>query len=222
MTTKLLFLSTIVCAASISIFAQPRPTATPRPTTTPTPQRPAGPTTQPATQPNLVVAVPATKIAVVDTDMFSDEKVGIYRLVDAIAVVRNEFSGRTQELRTLQARINTLIEDIRKLRAVPAVDQKAIQAKQEEGTRVQQDLQVKQQRYDEDYQKRYREVAGPISEQIGKELDVFAAQHGITMTLDLSKIMPAVLTALPTTEVTQAFIAEFNRKYPRTASTTRP
>jgi len=155
--------------------------------------------------------------------MFSDEKAGIYRLVDAIKVVQNELRGQQQELQTLQARINTLIEDIRKLRAAPGViDQKAIQAKQEEGTRVQQDLQVKQQRFDEDYQKRYREVAGPISEQIGKELDVFAAQHGITMTLDLAKIMPAVLTALPTVEVTQAFIAEFNRKYPRTASPTRP
>jgi hypothetical protein len=38
------------------------------------------------------------------------------------------------------------------------------------------------------------------------------------MTLDVSKMLPAILTALPTVEVTTAFIAEFNRKNPRAPS----
>jgi hypothetical protein len=63
---------------------------------------------------------------------------------------------------------------------------------------------------------------GPVSQQIGKALDDFAAQYGITMTLDVSKMLPAVLTALPTVEVTAAFIAEFNRKNPRGASVGKP
>ena len=215
-TNKLLSILFIIAAASVSIFAQPRPSPTP------TPARPVTPPQAPA---NLTVAVPPSKIAVIDTEAFSDEKAGIFRLVDAIKIVQNEFRGRQQELQALQTRINTLVEDIRKLRQAPGViDQKTIQAKQEEGTRVQQDLQTKQQRFDEDYSKRYGEVTAPISQQIGKALDDFARQYGITMTLDVSKLLPAIVTALPTIEVTEAFIADFNRKNPRTgpAPTTRP
>jgi Skp family chaperone for outer membrane proteins len=122
----------------------------------------------------------------------------------------------------MQTRLNTLVEDIRKLRQANPVDQKAIQAKQEEGLRVQQDFDTKKQRYQEDYERRYSQVMGPVSQQIGKALDDFAAQHGITMTLDVSKMLPAILTALPTVEVTAAFIAEFNRKNPRAPAVTRP
>jgi len=212
-TIKILFIL-LITASATSVLAQVRSAATP----SPTPTRPAA---TPAATPNLTVAVPATKIAVIDTDMFTDEKAGIVRLVDAVKIVQSGFSVRQQEIVTLQNRINTLVEDINKLRQSPVVDQKTIQAKQEEGTRVQQDLQTKQQSFQEDYAKRYAEVTKPVSDLIGKELDQFANQHGITMTLDLSKLLPAILTAVPTVEVTQAFIAEFNRKYPRTAPATR-
>ena len=201
-----------------------RPTPTPsRPTPTPTPARPTVLPTQtlPPT-PNLAVAVPPSKIAVVDTSVFSDEKVGIFRVIDATRALQNEFRAREQELQTTQGRLNTLVEDIRKLRQANPVDQKAIQAKQDEGMRLQQDFDTKKQRYEEDYARRYREVMGPVSQQIGKALDEFAAQHGITMTLDVSKMLPAILTALPTVEVTAAFIAEFNRKNPRVSPVTKP
>jgi hypothetical protein len=51
---------------------------------------------------------------------------------------------------------------------------------------------------------------------------VLARQRGITMTLDMSKLLPAILTALPTGDITQAFIAEFNRKNPRRGAAPRP
>jgi Skp family chaperone for outer membrane proteins len=119
------------------------------------------------------------------------------------------------ELVNLQNRINALIEDIRKLRAAPQTDQRAIQAKQEEGTRLQQDWNMRKQRFDEDYSKKYQEVTGPLSEQIGKAMDQYARERGITMTLDFSKLLPALLTAVPAVDVTDAFVADFNRKNPR-------
>jgi hypothetical protein len=51
---------------------------------------------------------------------------------------------------------------------------------------------------------------------------VLARQRGITMTLDMSKLLPAILTALPTVDITQAFIAEFNSKNPRSGAAPRP
>jgi Skp family chaperone for outer membrane proteins len=235
MTKRLFILFSVVTGSALTICAQVRPTPTPtparpmstpttaRPTPTPAPTRPSVlPTQTPQPTPNLVVAVPVSKIAVVDTAAFGDEKVGIFRVIDANTTLQNEFRARQQELQSIQTRINTLVEDIRKLRQANPVDQKAIQAKQEEGIRLQQDFDTKKQRYEEDYGRRYGQVMGPVSQQIGRALDEFAAQHGITMTLDVSKLLPAVLTALPTVEVTAAFIADFNRKNPRGPAVTRP
>jgi len=235
MTKRLLILLSIVGGSALSIWGQARPTPTPtrarptptpataRPTPTPTSARPnVSPTQSVQPTPNLVVAVPPSRIAVVDTSVFSDEKAGIFLVIDATKSLHNEFRTREQELKTIQDRLNTLVEDIRKLRQANPVDQKAIQAKQEEGLRLQQDFDAKKQRYQDEYQQRYSQVMSPVSQQIGKALDEFAAQYGITMTLDVSKMMPAVLTALPTTEVTAAFISEFNRKNPRGPSVTKP
>jgi len=226
MTKRLFILLSIVGGSALSICGQARPTPTPtsaRPTPTPTAPRPTvSPTQTPQPTPNLVVAIPPSRIAVIDTSVFSDEKAGIFRVIDATKSLQNEFRARQQELQTTQTRLNTLVEDIRKLRQVNPVDQKAVQAKQEEGLRLQQDFDARKQRYEEDYARRYSQVMGPVSQQIGKALDDFAAQHGITMTLDVSKLLPAILTALPTVEVTNAFIAEFNRKNPRVTSVTKP
>ena len=95
-------------------------------------------------------------------------------------------------------------------------NERQIQLKTEEGTRLRQDFNTKRQRLTEDFEKKYQEVTAPISEQIGKAMDQFARERGITMTLDLSKLLPAMLTAVPAVDVTDAFVADFNRKNPRT------
>jgi len=213
----------ILAGGVAQVVAQVRPAATPtpaRPTATPTPAptRPATPQTQaPATD----VPVPPSRIALIDTTMFVDEKKGIFRYVDAIKSIQPQFAAANAELVNLQTRINAMVEDIRKLRATPQPDARAIQTKQEEGTRLQQDWNMKKQRFDEDYSKKYQEATGPLSEQIGKAMDQFARERGITMTLDFSKLLPAMLTALPAVDVTEAFIADFNRKNPRTGPAPR-
>jgi Skp family chaperone for outer membrane proteins len=184
-----------------------------RPAPSPTPARPTAPQAPAANLP-----VPESKIALIDTSMFGDLKSGIYRYVDAVKALEPEFRTRTTELQGLQSRISALAEEIKKLRGAAVVDQRTIQAKADEGTRLQQDFTTKKQRMDEDVAKRYQEVTGPISEQIGKAMDEFAKQRGITMTLDLSKLLPVLLTVVPAVDVTEAFIADFNRKYPRTGA----
>lgn len=213
--TTLVLFCLILAAGVAQVSAQVRPAPTP----TPTPARPATPQTQ---APAADVAVPQSRIALVDTEMFVDEKRGIFRYIDAVKSIQPQFAPRKDELLNLQNRINAIVEDIRKLRATPQPDARAIQTKQEEGTRLQQDWNTKKQRFDEDYAKRFQEVTGPLSEQIGKSLDQFARDRGITMTLDLSKLLPAMLTALPAVDVTDAFIADFNRKNPRTGAPPRP
>ena len=214
----------LMAMMSISVMAQPRPqTAAPKPTPTPFPRPTATPLPRPAATPTSInTQVPESKIALIDTVMFGEEKNGILLYVDASRKVELEFQPRTNELKNLQNRLNTLATEIQTLRKSTVVDQKTVQAKLAEGERLQQEATTKKERLDEDVSQRYRQVVSPISNQIGAALDQFARQRGITMTLDMSKLLPAILTALPTVDITQAFIADFNSKNPRTGAAPRP
>lgn len=194
---------------AVSASAQTRPA-------TGTPARPATTTPAPAAS---NAPVPDTKIAFINTEAFGDEKAGITRYVAAMKALEREFQPRQTELNTMQTRIRTIADEISKTQSV--ADPKTIQAKQDEGERLQRDLKYKKEQADADFAKRYQEVVGPISQDIGKALDAFATQRGITMIMDISKLIPAILTVNPATDVTAAFISEYNGRNPATASGTR-
>jgi Skp family chaperone for outer membrane proteins len=203
----------LLVAAAISAAGQTTP-ATPAPSTAkPAPSQPAQqPTPQPARA--ATAAVPDTRIAIVDTTMFGDAKVGVTRYLSALKILDDEFKPKTTELLNLQNQIKAIADEIPKLSGNPVVSAQTIQAKQVEGERLQRELKYKKEQADADYQKRYTEVVGPVSTNIGKALDAYASQHGITMTLDMSKLLPAVITMNPAMDITQAFIADFNSKNP--------
>src|SRR5215471_7476463 len=195
-------------ASAIAAMAQ-----TPRPT--PTPLAQPRPTPAPAA---ANIPVPQSKIALIDTAAFGDEKNGIYRYVDATKAVAAEFKPRTDEIQGLESRLNTLANELDALTKANPVNQQAVQAKQQQGQSLQAEYQTKKAKLDEDLGKRYEQVVSPISRQIGAAIDQFAAQRGVTMTLDLSKLLPVVLTLMPAVDLTQAFINDFNSKNPRTAA----
>ena len=206
----------ILIGASIPTFAQARPAATPTPT------RPAAPQPTPArpavTQPAPVAApanVPTAKIAVVDTTAFGDEKAGIKRYLNAVTTVQRAFEPKNVELRNLQNQIRAIADDLTKLSANPSVvSEETMRTKRDEGERLQRDLKYKKEQAEADFQKRYNEVVGPVSNDIGNALIQYAAQNGITMIIDISKMAPAVLSYSSATDVTHAFIADYNSKHP--------
>jgi Skp family chaperone for outer membrane proteins len=201
--------------AALSAYAQgTRPAAN----TTP-PRSTATPATSPAA---TNVAVPDSKIAFVDTEAFADEKAGVVRFVNALKSLQSELRPKVDELQGIQTKAGQLATEIDTLSKAAVVDPKSLQAKQDEGERLQREFKYKKEDYDALSQKRYREVVGPISADIGKELTAFAAQRGLTMILDMSKLMPAILTAKPETDITAAFIAYYNSKNPATAAATTP
>jgi Skp family chaperone for outer membrane proteins len=200
----------LAAAIATSAQAQARPGATPVPRPAPAQTPAPRPTAPPAANP----VVPNSKIAFVDTTMFGDEKNGIARYVSGVKSLEREFQAPQAELLNMQNRLKTIADDITRMRAAATSDPKAIQAKQDEGERLQRDLKRKKEDYDAMAEKRYEAVMGPLNAEIGKALDQFAQRNGITTTLDVSKIGPALLTALPGTDVTQAFIADFNSRNP--------
>jgi outer membrane protein len=193
-----------VAVVSSPVFSQTRPA--------PQPAAPAASSAQ--------ASVPPTKVALINTEMFADEKNGIVRMVAAIKRVEGEFQAKKTELQQLQTRVNQLTDEIEKTKNVAApqatqqkVDQ--LEALKKEGQRKQEDAQTA-------YNKRMQEALAPIYDDIGKTLDAFGKAQGITLLLDISKIAPAILSAADATDVTRAFIADFNSKFPATAAATPP
>lgn len=198
------FLLLLLALVSASAVAQtrPAPTATPRPSA-------------PAAAPGTPVVVPQAKIAFVDTESFGDEASGIKKFTNAVKSVQAEFKDRTAELLNIQNRLKLISEDITKLSAGSAVvTRDTIQAKQDEGEKLERDFKYKKDQLDADFQKRYAVVVQPVSSDIGKALDQYLNSHGLTMILDMSKLAPAVLSVNPSMDITKDFVAEYNSKNP--------
>lgn len=184
----------------VSVHAQPRTTPAPTPA--------------PATG-----NMPDAKIALVNTEEFAAEKTGIVRLVAAMKRVDAEFQPRRTELQTLQQQIEKATADLSK--AAPVQDPKVTAQQNDKIEQMKKDFQRKGEDAQAAYQKRLQDVLGPVYEEIGKALDVYAKAHGITLILDVAKVQ-GIVAASESLDITRAFITEFNAKNPATASLTPP
>ena len=187
-----------------SVFGQPRAN-TPAPT--------------PAPGPAQAVNIPESKIALIDSAAFADEKQGINRFVAAIKKVDAEFQPRRTEMQTLQAQIEKSTADLNK--AAPVQDPKVTAQQNDKIEQMKKDYQRKGEDAQTAVDKRLQEVLGPIYDEIGKALDVYAKAHGITLILDVSKVQ-GIVSAAESLDITRAFIVEFNSKNPVTAALTPP
>ncbi len=163
--------------------------------------------------------VPESKIALLNTEEFADEKTGILRLVTAMKRVDNEFTPRRTVLQTLQQQIEKATADLQK--AAPVQDPKVTQQQNDKIEQMKKDFQRQGEDAQAAYKKRWDEILGPIQDDIGKALDAFAKAHGITLILDVTKIQ-GIVSASDSLDITRAFITEFNSKNPATASLTPP
>ncbi|MGZ9156629.1 MAG: OmpH family outer membrane protein [Candidatus Binatia bacterium] len=194
-----------------SVSAQTRPAAgtgtQPRPAATPGPTAPS------------TVSVPDSKVALIDSSAFADEKQGIAKFVSALKRVNAEFQPRQTELQTLQQQIEKAKSDLQK--AAPVQDAKVTQTQQDRIAVMETEFKRKGEDAQAAFNKRLEEVLGPIYEDIGKALDGFAKARGITLILDVTKVQ-GIVSAADAMDITRAFIAEFNSKNPATASLTPP
>jgi outer membrane protein len=175
--------------------------------------------TTPGTAPTTTANVPETKIALVNTDEFADEKTGIARLVSAMKRVDGEFQPRRTELQTLQQQIEKATADLAK--AAPVQDQKVTQQQSDKIEQMKTEFKRKGEDAQASYQKKLQEVLGPVYDDIGKALDAYAKAHGITLILDVTKVQ-GIVSASESLDITRPFITEFNSKNPATASLATP
>ena len=195
-------------AASISAQQPARPAAQP----------PATPTTAPA---SAVVALPTSKVAVVYSDAFMDPKAGIAKFGSVLAKLNGEFQKIKDDLTAMQARAQTLEDEINKLRSAPEgtpIDQRALQAKIDQLEQLKKDIQRKAEDAQNAYNRRRNELFEPLQREIAAALEVFAKARGINVLIDSSAV--PLMYAAENIDITRAFITEFNSKNPVAASAT--
>lgn len=198
--------------AALANAQQPagRPAAQPTPTAT-----------APAASATAPVQLPMSKMAVIYTDLFLDQKTGITKFNSVVTKLNGEFQKTKDELTQMQTRGATLETEINKLREAPAgapVDQRSLQAKIDQLDQLKKDIQRKGEDAQANYNRRRQELFGPLQDEIGKALEAFAKARGINVIIDAAQV--PLLYAADSIDITRAFIADFNSKNPATAATT--
>ena len=194
----------VLTVAAYCVSAQQKPT-TPAATTPAAPQQ-------------TNVAVPDSKMAMIYSDAFLDQKTGIARFNSLLGTLNREFQPRQAELQGLQTKINTLGKEIEDTQSV--ADPNAIRQKRDQLTQLQTELKRKGEDAEAAYNKRRQEIFLPLQQDIGKALEAFAKARGITVIVDGSQV--PVVYAADSIDIPRAFINDFNSKNPATASVTQP
>ncbi len=208
----------VVVAIATTVSAQ-RPAATPTPTTT-APARPTPAPTTAAPVPDNSAALPTSKMAVIYTDSFLDQKTGIAKFNSVVTKLNDEFKKLKDEINGMQTRAQALETEINKLRDAPAgtpIDQRALQAKIDQLEQLKKDIQRKGEDAQAAYNRRRDELFTPLQQEIGKALEAFAKARGINVIIDAAQV--PLLYAADSIDITRAFIADFNSKNPVTAAT---
>jgi Skp family chaperone for outer membrane proteins len=201
----------VVAAASAATFAQAPGGARPNPT--PTTATPAAPT----------VALPMSKMAIIYTDLFLDPKSGIAKFNSVVTKLNAEFQKPKDEITAMQQRGQALETEVTKLRDAPAgtpIDNTALQTKIDQLEQLKKDIQRKAEDAQGAYNRRRQELFMPLQTEIGTALEAFAKARGINVIIDGAQV--PLLYAAESTDITRAFIADFNSKNPATAATTPP
>ena len=202
----------IVVVLAMSVSAQQQPAGRPAA---------AQPTPTPAAAAPATVALPMSKMAVIYSDMFLDQKTGIAKFSSTVNKLNGEFQALTNELNQMQTRGQQLEDEINKLQTAAAgapIDQRSLQAKVDQLEQLKKDIQRKSEDAQTNYNKRKQELLVPVQDEVGKALEAFAKARGITVIIDASSV--PLLYAAESTDITRAFITEFNAKNPVTAATT--
>ena len=173
-------------------------------------------------------AVPAaSKIGWLDTGAFADEKEGVTKYIAGLKALDGEMKPRVTELTTLQTRLKTIADELTKIQNSPAnvpIDQKAAQAKQDEGQRLQREFDFRKKEYDAAVEKRSGEVLGPVSADISKAIQDYAKLKGFAVVLDINALAQqnAILALDATANITKDFIVYYNARPATTATAATP
>ena len=163
---------------------------------------------------NTVAPAAANLFAVIDSGVFSDDKVGITRVIAVMNGVDQKVAPLRKDISNLQNQFNALQADIQKKQATESqavLVRMADQAKSLE-------LQIKRKTEDgqSQFQRELTTALEPLQADITNALNAFAQSRGILMIIDSSRV--PVIYVHATIDITKDFIAEYNRTHPAGAT----
>lgn len=156
----------------------------------------------------------ANKVGVVNSLVFSDEKAGITKYVNANKALSAEFEPDQKAVGDMNTRLIALTKEIEGLQKLSAVDQKSIQPKVEQAEKLQRDIKFKSEDAQARYARRRQAVLGPLQESIGNALQEYAKTKGYSLIFDIAKDETGFLIAIGdlSVDVTNDFIKFFNAR----------
>jgi len=163
-------------------------------------------------QPAAAASLPAPgQIRVIDTSQFAE---GIQELKARIQQLNNEFDSKRKELQMLQEQITQLENEVQRQTGV--ANPQALQAKVDRLDKMKRDHKRSAEDAEAEYNRRMREVVGPVYDKIGQFLNVYAAQRGILIIFDLAGAVQSNVLAYSDkrNDITEDFMNEYNKTYP--------
>lgn len=153
------------------------------------------------------------KIAIINTQAFSDQKIGITRLAAMYKKVEDEFKPRHDEIKTLMTRYEQLKKEITDTKAL--ADQKTITAKIDQAEKLERDIKFKREDGQAAMEKRFAELSNPVFTDIQTALKTFAKQKGIDVILDIGRDNSGSIFLMnEAADITRVFITEYNKINP--------
>jgi Skp family chaperone for outer membrane proteins len=167
---------------------------------------------QQATQAGVSGLLQDGKVAVMNTAVFP-EKIGELR--QKYELVQAQFKDRSQKLQSLDQEVKTLTQELAAKQQGGLSPEKAqemqatLDEKKRKGQREVEDLQA-------DYGKALEVATKPVRDKLSQFVNNYATQHGIVMIIDLPVSYQNGVLAYwnPSTDVTEDFIAEYNKANP--------
>ena len=160
-----------------------------------------------------------SKIVVVDTSGFFDEKAGITRILTAVKSLNAELLPRRTELQQMISRVQLVEKEVATFRENVAkgipVDERAAQAKSAELERMKLSYKYKEDDYNSFAQKRQSQVVGPEFAAALKAFGEYVKSKGYRIVFDVSKDQNGfVIFATDQFDITRDFITFYNTRPP--------
>ena len=156
----------------------------------------------------------ATKIAVVDTAVFSDQSAGVKTILRAYDSLSAEFKPKSDEIKGLQTRLEQSMKEYETLAKSSAAGSSALSTKQEQIEVLRRDIARKSEDTRAQIARKEQAVMRPILEGVGKALEAYAKQQRIDIIVDVSRANGAFLVTNSAVDITKAFIQDYNSKNP--------
>jgi Skp family chaperone for outer membrane proteins len=163
---------------------------------------------------NASASAAPTKVAILNSNAFGDEKAGIRKFVAALKGVDNQFTATRTEITSLQGRLRTMVTELETLEKSPQTQPAVFRQKVDEAAALERQIKYKTEDASAVYEARKRIALQPVQESLFTAMQEYAKAKGYALIFDKAKDTDGLLIAIgnQSVDVTLDFIAFYNAR----------